>query len=236
MNFLTQYQQILGWATCMADTIRLSFAADVLAQRFDTIRLRLRATERVMELVSSFCTSQILGKEPVPCTLLVGNYAWKPKKRSTFPFKRFLRLLGKCMRVVVVDEFHTSACCFFCGQKAGYLKCRDGSDNIGVKACQNHGCSSLGRAMDRDETGVLNIVARFVLIFVGGAYVGGYSWWGWNGVGQSIPETEVVSLFHGVMCALPDDGAAAAAATKTVAAPAAGRPAAGPRGLRVQRL
>ena len=158
-----------------------------------------------MELVTSFCIPQKLGGVDVPCTLLVGNYAWSRKKTGTFPFKAFLRQLGKRMRVVVVDEFHTSKCCFFCGQKAGHLQCRDMSDNIGVKKCTKEGCASNGRAMDRDETGVLNIVALFVMVFVGGGYPGGYSWWGWNGSDKPIPDDQVLSLFQAMMGGVDDD-------------------------------
>jgi hypothetical protein len=197
LTFASQYDVLLGWASCLEDRFNLTFAPDALRRRFNLLRYRARAAERVLEMVTSFCNTQSTDGRP-SCTLLVGDYAWQCKK-TAFPFKRILRLLARKVRVVIVDEFHTTKCCFWCGHKCGFTQSQGKKANLGVKLCTRPRCPSLGRAMDRDETAVLSIVARFVLGFVGGAFLGGFSWWGWNGKEAPIPDEFALSLFRAVM-------------------------------------
>ena len=142
----------------------------------------------------------------IPCLLVVGNWVWTRKKSGNFPFKEFFRLLAKAGRdprfsgltVVMAGEYHTSKVCFFCGRKNLHPAKQNGYPNRGVKHCQHEQCPSLDRFIDRDEQGALNILARFVMRFVGGAYVGGFTLHGSTGKHKPIPEDQVFSLLRGV--------------------------------------
>ena len=223
-NIEQQFTRLRSWLSCRESRFRLLFSADALAQRFNTLRHRARAIDRVRELMEQFCaprqcqerrqvglggkweTVDILGP-PIPCLLVVGNWVWTRKKSGVFPFKDFFLLLSKTSRnprfagltIVMAGEHHTSKVCFFCGRKNMHPDKQNGHANRGVKHCQHDQCPSLDRFIDRDEQGALNILARFIMRFVGGAYVGGFCKQGSAGRHEAIPDSQIFSLFRGVM-------------------------------------